>query len=42
MRVLGHDQLLEAAFLERRRQLGVVDALIDREIEDADLHIIAP
>jgi len=39
MGVLRHEQRGEAARLERRGKLAGIDAVIDREIEDADLHI---
>jgi len=40
--VLGHEQRFEAALLERSRQFDDVDAVIGREIENADPHVVPP
>jgi hypothetical protein len=37
--VLGHEQRFEAAIFERAREFGDVDAVIGREIENADPHV---
>jgi hypothetical protein len=37
--VLGHEQRFETALFERLRQLDNVDAVIGREIENADPHM---
>jgi len=42
VRVLRHEQRFEAALLDRGGQLGDIDAVIDREIENADLHVVTP
>ena len=36
--VLGHEQRIEAALLERPGQLGDVDAVVGGKIESTDLH----
>src|SRR5579862_3284461 len=40
--VLRYEQRLKPARFERRRQLGDVDAVIDRKIENPDLHVMPP
>jgi len=40
--VLGHEQRFKTAFFERLRQFGDVNAVIGREIENADPHAVPP
>ncbi len=42
VRVLRHEQRFKAALLERGGQFADVNAVIDREIENADFHVVSP
>jgi hypothetical protein len=42
MGVLGHEQRIEAAILERASQLGEVDAVVGRKIESPYAHRASP
>ena len=40
--VLGHEQRIETAILERTRQFGEVDAVVGRKIENTYAHRVSP